>query len=146
MTYLLDTCIISKLRKIKSIPNQKLSDWITKHPEGKYFLSVLTLGEIHAGIAKLDKSENNQKLRMPLEDWLFGDLIPRFEDRILDVTSEIALTWGQMSGQGQQNGNIIPAIDGLIAATALHHGLIVVTDNYKHFASMGVEIVNPLIL
>jgi len=147
MTYLLDTCVLSKLRRIKTHPDPKLSSWIVKHPESAYFISVITLGEIQAGIAKLDgKNSELQKQHMLLEDWLFGELIPRFNNRILDITVQVAFTWGKMSGSGMKNGNNVPVADGLIAATAQHNGLIVVTDNNKHFAPLGVEIINPWIL
>ncbi len=144
MTYLLDTCIISKLRKLRTYPDPQLQSWIGKHPESSYYISSLTLGEIQAGIAKLDgKKPDQQKHRMLLEDWLFGELVPRFHNRILDITVEVAFIWGRMSGQGKCNGNNVPVIDGLIAATAIQRGLIVVTNNIKHFSSLGVEIFDP---
>ena len=83
---------------------------------------------------------------MLLEEWLFGDLIPRFQNRILDITQQIAFTWGKMAGEGKQSGNNVPVADGLIAATSVHHGLIVVTDNSKHFAPLGVEMINPWVV
>jgi predicted nucleic acid-binding protein len=144
MTYLLDTCILSKLRKLKSHPDKTLSDWIQKHKESAYCISVLSLGEIQMGISKLDhKNKERQKQKMVLEDWLFGELVPRFQNRILDVTQQITFTWGNLLGQSQQKGFNVPAIDGLIAATALHHGLIVVTDNIKHFQELNIEVFNP---
>jgi predicted nucleic acid-binding protein len=144
MSYILDTCILSKLRRIKSHPDPKLVEWIVKHPETFYFISVVTLGEIQAGISKLKESNPNQKKqRMQLEDWLFGDLIPRFQSRLLDITPEIALTWGRLSGIGLQKGVLVPIGDGLIAATAILHGMIVVTENSKHFSHIGVEVINP---
>ena len=144
MTYLLDTCIISRLRKLKKTPDTDLSNWITKHSENQFYLSSLTLGEIQAGIAKL-KSDNleESKQKMILEEWLFGDLIPRFQNRILEITLPIALKWGDLAGKARQKGEILPAIDGLIAATAIHHNFIVVTDNTKHFAPHGVITFNP---
>ena len=147
MSYLLDTCVLSKLSKIKAHPDPKLASWIIKHPETSYFISVITLGEIQAGISKLKESHPEQKKqRMQLEDWLFGDLIPRFQSRVLDITPEIALTWGRLSGAGLQAGTIVPIGDGLIAATAILHGLMVVTENAKHFSCSGVEVVNPWML
>lgn len=144
MTYLLDTCIISKLRKLRTHPDADLSTWMSKHAESSYFLSVITLGEIQAGIAKLSLEVADQAtVRMRLEDWLFGELVPRFQDRILDVTVSIAFTWGKMVGEGRQKGQPIPIADGLIAATAIHHGLIVVTDNLKDFQPLGVEAISP---
>lgn len=147
MSYLLDTCVLSKLRKIKTHPDPKLAKWIVKHPETSYFISVITLGEIQAGISKLKESHPEQKKqRMQLEDWLFGDLIPRFQSRVLHITPEIALTWGRLSGAGLQTGIIVPIGDGLIAATAILHGMMVVTENTKYFSSNDVEVVNPWML
>jgi len=144
MSYLLDTCVISKLRRLKTHPDPKLAKWIVKHPESSYYISVITLGEIHAGITKLpEKKPDQKKHRMQLEDWLFGELVPRFQNRILDVTIPIAFIWGKLCGQGLQKGTIVPKDDGLIAATAIHKGLIVVTENTKHFSYPGVEVVNP---
>jgi predicted nucleic acid-binding protein len=145
MTYLLDTCIISKLRRIKTHPDTDLSGWIGKHSENSYFLSVVTLGEIQAGIAKLNHEIADQaQARMRLEDWLFGELVPRFQDRILDVTVSVAFTWGKMVGEGKKKGIAVPVADGLIAATAIHHGLIMVTDNLKDFLPLGVEAIRPM--
>lgn len=144
MTYLLDTCVISKLRKLKAYPDPKLTAWILKHPDTVYHISVVTLGEIQAGITKLNTTHiDQQRYRMMLEEWLFGELVPYFSNRILDITAPIAFKWGKMSGNRMQKGNKVPVADGLIAATALHHGLILVTDNTKDFKTLGVELINP---
>ena len=144
MTYLLDTCIISKLRKLRLNPNPELEKWFTQHSETSYYLSVITLGEIQGGIAKFsqERPEEN-KQRMLLEDWLFGELVPRFNDRILPIDSHVAFTWGCLNGKSQQNGKKIPIADGLIAATAIHYGLIVVTENLRDFKESQVEVINP---
>lgn len=93
-------------------PDPKLTQWIVKHPESAYHMSVLTLGEIQAGIAKLDVADSNQnRQRMILEDWLFGDLVLQFSNRILDVMPQVAFTWGRMSGNGMRMGNPVPIAD-----------------------------------
>ena len=144
MTYLLDTCIISKLRRIKTHPDPQLSKWISKHAESAYFISVLTLGEIQMGIAKLDtKTKERQLQRMILEDWLFGEVVPLFKERILEISVPIAFTWGKLNGEAKKAGKNIPVADGLIAATAMHHSLIVVTENIKDFQSLNVGVINP---
>ncbi len=144
MTYLLDTCVISKLRKLKQHPDPSLSGWISKHSEKSFYLSVISLGAIQAGIAKLNPDIAVQvESRMRLEDWLFGDLVPRFQDRILDITVGVAFTWGKLVGEGKRKGMPIPIADGLIAATAIYHGLIVVTDNVRGFLPLGVEVIRP---
>lgn len=146
MTYLLDTCIVSKLRKLRLYPDLHLEEWVNRHAESSYFLSVLTLGEIQAGIAKLNvENSERQKQRMMLEDWLFGELIPRFQGRILEVDTAVILKWGQMYGTCQRKGEQLPIVDGLLAATALQHSLIVVTENVKDFLKTGIEVFNPII-
>lgn len=144
MSYLLDTCIISKLRKIRNEPNSSFKHWMLSHPESYYFLSVLTLGEIQAGISKLNpqKSEENKK-RMIFEDWLLSDLIPRFKDRILNVDEHTSSIWGAMKGEAFRKNRTLPVIDSLIAATAIQHNLILVTENIKDFVDLGVRLINP---
>jgi len=144
MSYLLDTCILSKLRKIGKQPDIKLEDWIKKHNENSYFISALTIGEIQSGISKLNlkKNEEGQK-RLILEDWLLEELIPRFHNRILAIDVEVVLTWGRLFGERKQKGLIIPVIDGLIAATAIVYNLTVVTENINDFIETGARVFNP---
>lgn len=144
MSYLLDTCILSKLRKISKQPDIKLENWIKKHNENSYFISALTIGEIQSGISKLNlkKNEERQK-RLILEDWLREELIPRFDHRILAIDIEVALTWGNILGESKQRGIIIPVVDGLIAATGIVHNLTVVTENINDFIETGANLFNP---
>lgn len=144
MSYLLDTCILSKLRKIKNESDVRLKAWILSHPESFYYISVLSIGEIQAGISKLNaKNEEHKKKRMIYEDWLLGELIPRFKDRILDIDKHTASLWGTMKGEAQIQNRTLPVIDSLIAATAIQHNLILVTENVKDFISTGVKLFNP---
>ena len=142
MTYLLDTCILSKLRKINA-DSEILKCWIDKHLETSYFISALSIGEIQTGISKLGQEE--QKKKMVLEEWLLGDLIPRFEHRILGIDVHTCSLWGQLRGEALKMGRPIPVIDALIAATAMQHHLILVTENTRDFQSTGVHLLNPLI-
>lgn len=144
MSYLLDTCILSKLRKIEKHPDIKLENWIKKNNEDSFFISILTIGEIQSGISKLSlkKSEERQK-RLILENWFLEKLIPRFHNRILVVDVEIGLAWGRLLRESQQKGINIPVVDGLIAATALVHNLTVVTENITDFIETGVRLFNP---
>lgn len=140
MSYLLDTCILSKLRKIKSHPNKNLEFWFGKHSESSYFISALTIGEIQKGISKLENCKN----KMILEDWLNGELIPRFEGRILQINMQTASIWGELCGTSQRKGLLFPVIDSLLAATAIQHHLILITENIKDFTHMEVRLFNPL--
>ncbi len=144
MSYLLDTCIISKLKRLNKYPDKKLEKWFSKHPEAAYLISVLTIGEIQAGISKLKATnsvQNHQK--MLLEDWLYGELIPRFEGRILPVDQQVSLIWGKLIGESRIKGSPLPAVDTLIAATAIAHQLILVTENTRDFLDSGAILFNP---
>ncbi|MCC5832905.1 MAG: type II toxin-antitoxin system VapC family toxin [Chlamydiales bacterium] len=132
MTYLLDTCILSKLRRIKRHPDRALENWICRHEETKYYLSVLTIGEIQNGISRL----SNAKDKRILEEWLRGDIVPRFKGRIKNFDLKVALKWGEINGCYQKRGVSIPVIDGLIAATAIAHDFILVTENVKDFCNI----------
>ncbi len=144
MSYLLDTCVLSKLRRINKQPDIKLKNWITKHSEDSYFVSALTIGEIQSGISKLNLKKNDEKQkRLVLEDWLLEELIPRFKDRILPVDIEVVLKWGRLLGEGKQRGFVIPIVDGLIAATAIVHNFAVVTENINDFIETGARVFNP---
>lgn len=144
MSYLLDTCILSKLRKIKKIPDKKLENWIAKHDDEAYFISVLSIGEIQSGISKLNikKKEENIK-KLILENWFQKELLPRFADRICPVDIEVILTWGRILGESQRKGVVFPIVDGLIAATAIAQNLTVVTENIKDFLETGARLYNP---
>lgn len=144
MSYLLDTCILSKLRKIDKKPDIKLENWTKKHNENLYFISALTIGEIQSGISKLNlKNHEEREKRLILEDWLLEELIPRFHNRILAIDVEVMLTWGRLYGERKQRGLIIPLIDSLIAATAIVHNLTVVTENVTDFIETGARVFNP---
>lgn len=144
MSYLLDTCILSKLRKINKYPDLKLEKWISQHSENSYFISVLTIGEIQAGMSKLNLKKNEEKQKkLILEDWFFEELIPRFGSRILAIDVETILYWGKITGENKQKGIIIPVIDGLIAATAVVYNLTLVTENINDFINTGVRLFNP---
>lgn len=145
MSYLLDTCIVSKLRKIKFDADSPLKDWILSHPESYYFLSVLTIGEIQAGISKLNPhKEEEKRKRMIYEDWLLSDLIPRFRDRILNIDDHTSSIWGTIKGDAFRRNRTLPVIDSLIAATAIQHNLILATENTKDFIETGVRLINPM--
>lgn len=141
MSYLLDTCILSKLRKLNIHPNRTLEGWINKHAESTYFINVLSLGEIQKGISKLGDQDHRHK--MTLENWLGGELIPRFGNRILSIDRQTVSIWGEMCGLSQKKGLILPVIDALLAASAIQHQLILITENTKDFIHTGARLFNP---
>lgn len=103
------------------------------------FLSVVTIGEIRKGLVVLPQGRR----RTDLEEWFHTDLLNWFRDRILPVTRSIADRWGVLDGECQLKGTPLNTADGMIAATALEHDLVLVTRNVRHFTGMGVKIVNP---
>ena len=136
MAYLIDTCALSEFTKPKPAPS--VDAWFTAMPEGSDHVSVLTLGELEKGIKKLATS----KRRSTLERW-FGDLRDRFAGRILPIDEAISLEWGRLAARCEQAGTSIPVIDALIGATAVVHGLSVVTRNASDIARSGAPIVDP---
>lgn len=111
---------------------------LAKAPEEDLFISVLTLGEVAKGVTLLPAGRKKNELL----SWLDG-LGAEYSERVLPVNSEIAILWGQMSARLKAVGVGIPAIDGLLAATALYHGLHLMTHNARHFEATGVQIVDP---
>src|SRR5262249_46310148 len=107
--------------------------------EALLYLSVLTLGEIRKGISMLPRT----KRRTQVEDWLEAGLSVRFAGRILAIDAAIANQWGILSGAAQLKGTSLPVIDGLIAATALHHNLTLVTRNTRDVSATNVSTFNP---
>lgn len=142
MTYLLDTCMISSLRKKGTSEGKKLRDWVSRHEDRFFFISVLTISEIQFGISKLNERE--EKIKNALQSWLLGGVIPSFGNRILSIDQQICSIWGDMSAQATKKGVILPMGDALIAATAIKCDLIVVTQNTKHFKSSGARLFDPL--
>lgn len=136
MSYLLDTCVISEL--VSARPSPAILEWMANVETTRLFLSVLTIGEIKRGIVRLPTS----KRRSTPESWLEQDLSLRFHGRILPLDMPVMLTWGQLVGELEDKGRPLPAIDSLIAATALHYQLQLVTRNEKDFANTGVDILN----
>jgi predicted nucleic acid-binding protein len=135
--FLLDTNVISEL--IKPRPDENVLRWIAMTDEALLFLSVLTLGEIRYGIEKL----NPGKRRGRLESWLAGDLRLRFQERILIIEDGIAQRWGAVSATAVKRGRPVPVIDGLLAATALHHDLMLVTRDDGDVSGTGVPLLDP---
>jgi predicted nucleic acid-binding protein len=133
---LLDTCVLSELQRPQGDPRVR-ARVEALDPTG-VFLSVITVGELAKGIALLPEGARKRDL----SSWLLG-LEQRFADAILPVDAEAARVWGELTARAQSLGIQIPASDGLIAATALRHGLHVMTRNTRHFAASGALIIDP---
>jgi hypothetical protein len=135
VAYLLDTCLISELRKPSC--NRGVAAWMTRVEPDEAFLSVITLGEIRRGI-ELHRGKD-AKAAGALERWLLG-LESHYAERVLPITPAVADRWGRLSP-----AQPLPVSDGLIAATAIEHKLTVVTRNTADFQRSGVNTLNPFI-
>lgn len=131
--WLLDTVVLSELRK--RTPDPAVLSWLTQQQDTSLFLSVVSLGEIERGVEK--QRLVNAPFAAELSQWL-ETLQTLYTERILPVTPPIARRWGALSAQLGNDG-----VDLLIAATAIGHGLAVVTRNTRHFAPTGVRVLNP---
>ena len=137
MSWLLDTCVVSEL--VRPRPKASVINWVRKREEGELFLSVITIGELEKGIAKLPDSPK----RVTLAQWVRRELADRFRDRLLVIDSGIAACWGAMVGASEARGEPLPVIDSLIAATSLQHDLTVVTRNPVDLERCGARCFNP---
>ena len=133
MTYLLDTNILSETRKRDPAPG--VVDWIKSAPPDQLHVSVLTLGEITQGIARV-RARGDHTQAAILERWMRG-IEKGFAGRALPVTLRVAAEWGRQQPQP------MPVIDALIAATARVNGLTLVTRNVKDFERAGVPVLHP---
>jgi predicted nucleic acid-binding protein len=133
---LLDTCVISELRR--SDANQRVTEYVQRIDAPSVHMSAVTFGELVAGIALLPTGKKKREL----SSWLLS-IEQDYGDRILPVDTEVARIWSQITAQVQSQGFHLHASDGLIAATAIRHGMFLVTRNIKHFDASGAQIVNP---
>ncbi len=131
--YLLDTVVLSELRRRQR--NAGVVEWVASRRAADIYLSVVTIGEVERGIAR--QQSLNPDFATALADWL-DVVLALYADRILGVDIATARRWGQLSAQIGNDG-----ADLLIAATALEHGLTVVTRNTRHFEPAGVAVHNP---
>jgi toxin FitB len=141
LSFLLDTNVISEPGKKR--PHPSVVAWFLKNKKSELFISALTIGEIEQGIAHLQSSGTRLDESLKYRYWLEQDLKPRFAGRILPLTAEIATQWGSMSGQSTSKGRTLPTIDSLIAATAIVHGLVLVTRDTTVARQFAFPHVNP---
>lgn len=137
MNYLLDTCLISEL--VRPRPEPKVAAWLAEQRESTLFLSVLTVGEIEKGAAKLHDADRAERIRR----WLRQDVQFRFSGRILPIDREVATRWGRLMGEAQRQRVTLPVIDALLAATALVYDLVLVTRNVADLERAGVRVLCP---
>ena len=135
--YLVDTNVPSELTR--DTPDARAADFLENTGRDSVFLSVMTLGEICKGIDMLPSSQK----RNALQNWLDHDVRLWFAGRILPVTEPIAERWGHLAAIGKRKGITLAVLDGVLAATALEHGLTLVTRNVQDFANLGLVLLNP---
>lgn len=136
MRVLLDTCAISEIARQDG--SQQVRTVVDAIDDDDLFLSVISVGEITKGIGLLEPG----KRRSAFEIWLAG-LRSDYAERVLPVDAAIASLWGELTAKARRNGRIVGVADGLIAATALRHGLHVATRNVSDFEPTGALILNP---
>ncbi len=137
MRFLLDTCAISEL--VKPAPDPRVVQWFAQQDELSLYLSALSLGELKRSIEKLTPG----KRQTFLQKWLAENVIQRFGDRVLPLGADVCLRWGEMQARLEKQGKPMPAIDGLIAATALQHQLTIVTRNTSDLEASEAGLCNP---
>jgi hypothetical protein len=136
VSWLLDTNVISEWTKPR--PDDGVGAWLDAVDEDALFLSSLTFGEVWFGIEKLPPGRRRSSLEAFVDS-----LAERFAGRVLAVDQAVASRWGIAMRRARANGREPEVVDGLIAATALVHGLTVVTRNIGHFAAFGVPVHDP---
>jgi toxin FitB len=136
MRVLLDLCALAELRRPRG--NEAVKATVALIPDDDLYLSALTVGEIAGAVALLPSGRKKRGLN----EWLIK-LKAQFADRVLTVDFETAQFWGEIRARAQQAGEELPAVNGMIAATALRHGLHLMTRYPTKFTAMGVLIVDP---
>jgi toxin FitB len=135
--FLVDTNCISEV--VRVTPEPRVLAWIEAADESLLYLSVLTLGEIKKGVVALPQSRRRSRL----EAWLEIELQARFSGRILPIDVAVADRWGLLAANAKASGRPMSTIDGLLAATAIHHNLTVVSRNVSDFSRVPVQVLNP---
>ena len=136
MRVLLDTNVLSELRRSVGDPSVRAA--VSAIADENLFVSVLTIGEITKGLTLLEPG----KKRAALQKWVQG-IEQGYADRVLSVDLEICTIWGKLTANARKRGITVPAVDGLIAATAQRHGLHLMTRNIGDYEETGTMLINP---
>jgi predicted nucleic acid-binding protein len=137
MAWLLDTNILSELRR--SRPEPKVLSFIENLPLEHMFVSVATLAELRYGIEIITDAPR----RADLNAWLTNIIRPMFDQRVIPITEDIMLKWRLLVEEGRKTGHTFSQPDLIIAASATHHGMTVVTRDRSQFDKARVPVINP---
>lgn len=137
--YLLDTNVLSELTR--PAPAPQVAEFL-RESKANVYLSVLSIGEIRKGISSLPPGSR----RVALEAWLDAELMPWLGARLVPVTLAVAERWGRLCGQDKAAGRQRPVIDGLLAATALEHELVLATRNVRDYENSGLSVLHPWVV
>jgi predicted nucleic acid-binding protein len=135
--WLVDTNVISELRKPR--PQNQVVSFIANEPLDRLFISTVTFAEIRFGIERLDDAAKRARIAA----WLENEMRPLFGDRVLPLSEDVLLEWRLIIEEGRKTGYTFSHPDVLIAATAAHFGLTVVSRNTREFVAASVRIFNP---
>lgn len=137
MRFLIDTNVVSEL--VRPRPDAAVLTWFAERSALDVGLSVLSLGEIAKGIAVLSQGTRWRQL----ETWLQREIPTRFQGRVIEVDSDVAIEWARLAVAARQDGRPLGVIDGLLLATASVHDLTFVTRNIRECEGRGVPVLNP---
>ncbi|HKM65399.1 MAG TPA: type II toxin-antitoxin system VapC family toxin [Acidisphaera sp.] len=135
--WLLDTNVLSELRRPK--PERRVVDFVAAQPLYRLYVSAVTFAELRFGIERLADPAR----RAALHDWLTHTVRPMFGQRVLPITEDVMLKWRVLVEDGRRSGHTFSQPDLIIAATALHHGLTVVTRDERDYIRAGAPTFNP---
>ena len=135
--YLLDTNVLSEFRRPK--PDRKVIAFVVAQPLEQLYVSTVTFAEIRFGIELLTSASQ----RAELNDWLTHKIRPMFEQRVLPITEDVMFKWRILLEEGRKNGHTFSQPDLIIGATALHHGLTVVSRDTREHQRARVPVINP---
>jgi len=135
--WLLDTNILSELRRPR--PERKVLAFVTAQPLDLLYVSAVTFAEIRFGIERVADAGR----RAELNDWLAHTVRPMFEQRVFALTEDIMLKWQLLLEDGRKVGHTFSQPDLMIAATALHHGLTVVSRDVSEYQKARAPVFNP---
>jgi toxin FitB len=135
--WLLDTNILSEIRKRRA--HRRVVAFVAEQPLDLLYISTVTLAEIRFGIELM----NDANRRAELNAWLTHKIRPLFAQRVLDITEDVLFKWRLLVEEGRKSGHTFSQPDLFIAATALHHGMTVVSRDTREYERAGVPVLNP---